>query len=229
MATATTESEDLLILPQEDTNTLVLDKEATNEDIVAPSDNAISFGDEEISLDNSSLNITNDKEVKKDENTSDSLEITEELDLWSLEDLSKDDLAWKDSIEEIKNKKSDDLGFWDLSISESGNDSVWTMEDILEKAISDLDSRSESIWNQKKSEEDKKSDFKWEIKDLEVKIKEIQVKIDSSDERISELNVEQEMIEKNTKSLERMKKVNPVGDIASTTSKKIHNAKRKQA
>jgi len=93
MATATTESEDLLILPQEDTDTLVMDKEATNDEIIAPTNNSISFDENEITLDDNSLEestleITEDKEVKKEENTSDSLEITEDKEVKKEENTS---------------------------------------------------------------------------------------------------------------------------------------------
>jgi hypothetical protein len=96
------------------------------------------------------------------------------------------------------------------------------MSDILDRAIDEMNSRSDVISSEKELEESSISDLKEQIFNLEAKVS-------ISEEKVSELNSENAMILKNKKSIERMKNSNIATDLKKETSTKVHNVKRKKA
>jgi cell division septum initiation protein DivIVA len=75
------------------------------------------------------------------------------------------------------------------------------MEDILNRAMAELDSRSEVIVKERDIEEANIVDLKEQIKALEAKVA-------IANDKVSSLNEEQSMISKNSKAIERMKASN---------------------
>jgi hypothetical protein len=220
MATKTTENDDLLILADEDisTDSLVMEDEKMNEDIIWSTDELITFNEDETPTNNDADVILDPKE---EENSIDLWEVKEEnnedensLDLW---DFTGE--VVEEESDTTSNEDESIFGTNDL-IQESG--SVWTMEDILDRTMLQLESRSEIILKDKESEETNISDLKEQIKSLDT-----QVSI--SKEKVSKLDEEETMIEKNIKSIERMKKTDITTGVKSNTSTRVHNVKRKQA
>lgn len=230
---------DLLILSDEDTkkDDLVMEETTLNEDISPSSEEMITFGDdyldwkaEEINLDNSSLSqddsvsldLTWGIEINND--SSEELNIAEEnvteteestFDLWGFDSAITEETP---VIQEEQSLETEDsiFGWDDASVN------IWTMEEILSKAIADLEARSETISDEKSRKEENIADLKSQIEDLEIKVK-------TANDEVAELDSEKAMITKNVKSLERMKKTNDTTDIKVETSRKVHNTKRKQA
>jgi hypothetical protein len=79
------------------------------------------------------------------------------------------------------------------------------MEDILSRAMSELDLRSQTIANDKKNEESN-------IADLEKQIKLLEANVKLANEKVSALDLELAMIAKNEKALEKMKETNVVNE-----------------
>ncbi len=202
------DNSDLLILSEDDTNmdTLVLD------DTVATTTNEpelITFDD---------MNLDLETETKIDAVSEDN---SANLDLSSF---------WTDSTPtittiEVKTEASNDLNFdltdtntvstvdnvavttpnLDFNSSNTVNttvitENVWTMVSILDKAIHELETRSDVIVSEITTEENN-------ISDLKSKIAKLESEVVVSETKVSELTDEKTMIAKNIKSLDKMKQI----------------------
>ena len=236
-----TDDNDLLILSDDDTQTDELLMEETNldEEIIPSTEEIITFDEPVLDLENDSetiseantddsneaLDFGSDLGIDEDKTETETLEKEEEkvdeanFDLW---DFGADVTTEEETIKPEEESKEEDLSFGGADLSIDSSNTVWTMEDILNKAVTDLETRLSAISDEKAQEEAIIADLKAQIEDLEIKVK-------TSNEKVSELVSEQSMINKNTKSLERMKTTNATGNIKTSTSTKVHNTKRKQA
>jgi len=232
MVTDTTVEDDLIILSDDDTSTdtLVLED---NENIAPSEAELITFDEEATSMDEKvdtfwesnnevnnleSFNLEGENETPNEWNELQSLNITEgedDMDMWVFWEATTDE-ATTDETNITENP------ILDMDSLSSQNEPVWTMEDILDRAMVELDLRSDAILKEIELKEANISDLKEQISTLEA-----QANIEM--EEVSELKNEKSMSEKNRKSIEIMKKSNVTSEIKSKTSTKVHNVKRKQA
>jgi len=187
---------DLLILSDEDTNndTLVME---VNDDVL---DN--SSKNELISFDNGVIE-------NKDENSFDfsgfdldnkPIEINEQ---WNVDSLKVEENSFDDNLSSSinitdNNKQSMWIVNDNWTSTTTLNSNIWTMIEILDKAILESASRSNIIEGEIESEQNNISHLKEQMAILEWKVK-------VSENLVSELNTEKTMISKNIKLLEKMK------------------------
>lgn len=170
---------------------------------------------EEVNLDNSSVDLVT--ENKEEEFT---------LDFWdvSTENISDIEVTSED-IDTVEEKVDDNTPMFDdlnLWVAWWAIKTVWTMEEIIDHAMSDFDIRFDSIgWT--------KNTKVLHIADLKAQIEDLQLAVKAEEEEVTALESEQAMITKNKKALERMKIANVTTDIKNTNSTKVHNTKRKQS
>jgi len=222
------DNSDLLILSDNntdtiDSDTLILDERIVNEGN-DNNDSLITFGDE-VSLD------TDIKKEETDNLLNDlgwDLTLGNELTLEDTPETKKEDLTLgNDSlmVETVSEKKSEEINDFSIDSTDvlaSNSDSVWSMSDILDRAINELSTKENLNQINIDSENNKIDKLKSEIAELE---KNVSV----ANESVVTLKTEQTMISKNIKSLELMKKTDVTSDITGDTSKKVHNIKRKAA
>ena len=158
------------------------------------------------------LDITDSPDVSLDSN--DTLTNNEEE-----EESILDITGNNDSIEDIDNETLNT----DESILEiEDTNPVWSMVDIIDRAMNDMNYRLNDIKVEKGSEESDITESKEQIANFEAKVT-------IAEEKLAELASEEAMINKNTKSLERMKASNVATELKAETSTKVHNVKRKKA
>jgi len=87
---------------------------------------------------------------------------------------------------------------WEIDTDSFDTNLVWTREEILSKAITDLTSRTDIIESQINTKKDHISDLKTQISSLEKEVSSCEWDVD-------QLNFEESSITKNIKALEKMK------------------------
>ena len=178
-----------------------------------------------------SLDINEEKDITSETTEESVLEITWTPDL-SLEsnNLLDNNTSTEESVLEITDNTEllSDFGSGTLDIPETTLEveqeltSVWSMEDILDRAMDEMNSRLDIIKSEKDAEDSHISESKEQIENFEAKVA-------VAEEKLAELSSEEAMIKKNTKSLERMKTSNIASELKAETSTKVHNVKRKKA
>lgn len=185
--TTISDDEDLLILSDDDNNSdkLVIEDSSSNEDLELSNEELLTF-------DGLDLQDTDKSEetLEKNDFTTNS---EDSLDLFSTTNIDNNSQEQKEET------------VFTAPILVSNNVSVWTMEDILSRAMSELDLRSQTIVNDKKNEESN-------IADLEKQIKLLEANVKLANEKVSALDLELAMIAKNEKALEKMKETNVVSE-----------------
>lgn len=203
----TNNNSDLLILSDDDTNmdTLVLD-----DTVVATTNEP-----ELITFDDMNLDFSADEKketVKQDdafnldlssfwtENTSENTTevITEAANDFNF-DLT-DSTPVTTEATSVSTTPIVDLNTTVISNTPMITENVWTMVSILDKAIHELETRSEVIVSEISTEENN-------ISDLKAKISKLESDVLVSETKVTELTDEKNMIAKNIKSLDKMKQI----------------------
>lgn len=185
--TTISDDEDLLILSDDDNNSdkLVIEDSSSNEDLELSNEELLTFDGLDLQDTDKSEEI-----LEKNDFTTNS---EDSLDLFSTTNIDNNSQEQKEET------------VFTAPILVSNNVSVWTMEDILSRAMSELDLRSQTIANDKKNEESN-------IADLEKQIKLLEANVKLANEKVSALDLELAMIAKNEKALEKMKETNVVSE-----------------
>lgn len=220
------DNDDLLILSDDDNNNekLVMEENSFNEDLELSNEELLTFdgldlpetnkSEETLEKNDFSVNSEDDLDLfsSSDSKTTDSSEIKEEKNDFDLLDLNEE-------TKDVEIEKKEEVIFNTPTLV-SNNVSVWTMEDILNRAMSELDLRSETIANEKNIEESNISNLEEQIKILEESVR-------VANEKVEALNTELAMIAKNEKAIEKMKESNMVVETKTETLSKTSNSKRK--
>lgn len=219
---ATISDDDDLLILSDDNNSdkLVMEESPFNDDLDLSNEELLTFdgldlpettkSEETLEKNDFSVNSEEDLDLfsSSDTNLTDSSEKKEEKNDFDLLDLSDDNKEEK--IEEKEETISN------TPTLVSNNASVWTMEDILNRAMSELDLRAETIANEKMVEESN-------ISDLEAQIKALEESVRIANEKVVALDKELAMISKNEKAIEKMKE----SDIALENTQKVISPKKK--
>ncbi len=159
----------------------------------------------DFSLDNNDLSFSDLNNDKKDEILSDNNSLTN-FDLSNNTEL----------IEELQTNSLSSNNQNIPSFPIENSVSVWTMFDILNKAINEMTSRSDIIANEIETEDK----HIWELKE---KILNLEWQVMVSEWIVSELKDENNLISKNVKSLEKMKSIEsdqPIQKVTTNTKTK---------
>ncbi|MDP2091219.1 MAG: hypothetical protein Q8K30_06515 [Candidatus Gracilibacteria bacterium] len=213
----TNDNSDLLILSEEDSNidTLMLDDTIILDDDLSTASNE--QDSELITFDDMSMDFGIDTKTEKvNNNIDDSLDLSsfgsenvtnstpENIDN-TLSNLSFDLSENTDVIVEstpIVDNGSSNIDFTTINASETINSmsNVGTMVSILEKAINELETRTDVIVLEITTEEKN-------ISELKDKIAKLESEVLVSENKVTELTDEKTMISKNIKSLDKMKQI----------------------
>lgn len=178
-------TDDFSLLSDNETPTLIDNSNITDENILS--------WDLSISEDLSSWTTTDASKIIESQivetNTDNSFDL-----LWSTNDLVETK-ATEDTVNssfDISNNSSSNVNLWNEIKT------IWTMVEILDKAVSELHSRSEVIENDIESDEN-------HIKDLKSQITNLESEVLSTEDHANKLREEDSLINKNIKSIEKMK------------------------